>query len=653
MARPRALWLAPLCLCLAMAPVAAAPATGPAPAKIPPAVAAALPPLPTERVVTGEFVRVRNGQFTLAGRPFRFVGANVDPLHGDRNRPVAQQLIAGVASDGLTVARIWALGEGGADADDWLRHFQLFRFGPYAFLEDSYVLLDNVLAAARHYGVRVILTLSNNWGDYGGVPQYLRWAGTDPSGLNQEAFYSHPRTREFYRAGLLKLLLRRNTVTGVRYVDDPAIFAWELMNESVVLTERGRAARIAWIREMAAFIREYDPNHMISAGLLGYSTRRDRDEWLRVMRLPEVDYADSHIYPESLEGWREGRGAARLFDLLDDRAALARYVLKKPLVIGEFSFRTDGARTLYGKPRADWFRRFLTHHFKNRGAGALVWLYEPYQLWNGKVRDFGIHIDHPDTLDVRTAVREVSTQVKNPDPMTFGPDNPRIVAAHTAGLQTKLLFDPIVVTPGPAPQPHARWSQPTPDAFALAIPPVDFFQAAFERSGSWAGGQVVHVYAADAGDLTYRFTAPPRAPGPAGDGIDIVSAHLELRLSSEWPGVNAPRDGGSTVEVLIDGVRVGVLDAPPDDGSGDRRQLSITDRAVLSRLSRGVHTLVFRVPYSARANGLAIYGDYRGDEPPPAGEFTPILLRLRLSRPVYLPSPASRKVTKTTGENHP
>ena len=37
--------------------------------------------------------------------------------------------------------------------------------------------LDAVVAEAGRLGLRLIVTLSNNWGDYGGIPMYLAWAG--------------------------------------------------------------------------------------------------------------------------------------------------------------------------------------------------------------------------------------------------------------------------------------------------------------------------------------------------------------------------------------------------------------------------------------------------------------------------------------------
>lgn len=609
-------------------------------------------PSRSEPIVTGEFVRARRGEFVLAGKPFRFVGANIDPLHGDVNRPRYKELIAALAEDGLTVARVWALGEGTEEADSWLRNYQLFRAGPYSFIEDSYVALDHVLAVARLHGVRVMLTLANNWTDYGGAPMYLQWTSAPSWGLHHESFYSHPRTREFYRAGLLKLLTRRNTVTGVMYVDDPTIFAWELMNESTAFSDRGLNARVAWVHEMAALIREYDKNHMISAGVLGYTLQRERQEWLRIQQLPEVDFCDSHIYPESLEGFADGRGEGRVLELLDDRAALCRHVARKPLVIGEFAYHTDAGKRLHGRPRSEWFTRFLSQHYRNRGSGAFVWLYEPYQLWNGKVRDFAIHIDHPDTDDVRQVLITTAAKLSAGGPAAFGPDNPRIIAAQHSGLQTQPLYDPIVVKPGPRQLPHASYLRPDDKTALLAIPPAEFAQSAWERSGVWTEGKAAHVYGADHGEWTYRFAAPPLLPSQV-----VTAIELELRISSEWPVLPAPPEGGSPVEVYIDELLVGRLAAAADDGFGDRHRLELTDPALRLRLSRGRHTLRLRVPPGRGSHGLCIYGDYLAlppdNEPPPTGEFSPLLLRYHLASTPYFPPPSFRRLNATQGDKRP
>ena len=57
--------------------------------------------------------------------------------------------------------------------------------------------------------------------------------------------------------------------------------------------------------------------------------------------------------------------------------------------------------------------------------------------------------------------------------------------------------------------------------------------------------------------------------------------------------------------------RLGSFVAVPDDGTGERQRLQLTDPDLRQRLSAGVHTLRFRSPASRRAYGLCIYGDYR------------------------------------------
>lgn len=575
-----------------------------------------------EPIPDGAFVRTRGTEFVVGDKPFRFVGANIDPLHGDINRPRAAEIIRALPKDGLTVARVWVLGEGLPDASDWSRRFELFRAGPTDFIEDSFILLDQVLAEARQAGVRVILTLSNNWKDYGGAPMYLRWAGLSSEGLGLEEFYRNEKTRAFFRSHLSRMLERKNSITGVRYIDDPTIFAWELMNESTVLTSAGQKARTAWIGEMARLIKERDPHHLVSAGLLGYSMRAERAEWIRTHQLPEVDYCDSHLYMQSSEG---GISLARMRQFLDDRAQLARYVIRKPLVIGEFGFRTDGEQQYLGLPRGRWFQELLVRLFRDQGAGALVWIYQPY---HGRPRDYGIYIDRPDTDDVRAILRRFAEQLhKGFSP----PPNPRLSAAR----KDSLLYDPLITLYGTHPV-HDSWQRLPGGAMELAIPVGQYLRARFERTGVWDGQPVAHAYGADAGTYVYRFASPavarpagaratPAQAAPAARSLAAVE--IEARLSSEWPGAVSPADGGSLIAVLIDGQPVAERQVITDNGLGQRERFTITAPAVLARLGTGVHTLTFAVREGPQAHGLCIYGDWMAPEPAPAGEFTPLLIR--------------------------
>jgi endo-1,4-beta-mannosidase len=59
------------------------------------------------------------------------------------------------------------------------------------------------------------------------MEQYVTWANTN----NITTFYTDPALRTMFKAYIQKLVTRVNTKTGVAYIDDPAIFGWELANE--------------------------------------------------------------------------------------------------------------------------------------------------------------------------------------------------------------------------------------------------------------------------------------------------------------------------------------------------------------------------------------------------------------------------------------
>ena len=84
-----------------------------------------------------------------------------------------------------------------------------FRTGPTGWRENAFEALDRTLAIAREKKIRLILVLSNNWGDHGGIPQYYDWfhtthearggGGKYPNTKDSLFFYEDPRARSAYR----------------------------------------------------------------------------------------------------------------------------------------------------------------------------------------------------------------------------------------------------------------------------------------------------------------------------------------------------------------------------------------------------------------------------------------------------------------------
>jgi len=334
-----------------------------------------------------KFVRQRGGRFVIGQKPFRFVGANVAVMYRDEDRERMPETLREAAQVGIKVVRVWAFGEGGPDDvkpmkdfEDWPRH-HYFRRAPGEWNEDAFVHLDKVIAEAAKNNIYVQLCLTNWWRDTGGVTQYLRWAGINDAaddsynfGINNERamlFYTNPQTRRLYREHLEKLGTRRNTITGVMYRDDPAIFGWELMNEAQAITGRW-AERRAWFEEMSAYLKSLDPNHLIAPGAWGYRSSSERREWLADHAIPTIDYCDVHSYPrDDHDSFVDSPQALKEF--IENRVAAA-YSLRKPLVLGEFGM---GVEEFNGASQLEWYRALFEGNVRAGAGGVMFWILTP------------------------------------------------------------------------------------------------------------------------------------------------------------------------------------------------------------------------------------------------------------------------------------
>lgn len=344
-------------------------------------------PSSTTSGAPNQIVRQRGGRFFVGNKPFRFVGANVAVMYRDEDRARMPETLQQAAQAGIKVVRVWAFGEGGPndvkpmkDFDDWPRN-HYFRLAPGQWNEDAFVHLDKVIAEAAKNHIYVQLCLTNWWRDTGGVTQYLRWAGINDAaddsynfGINNEKailFYTNPETRRLYREHVEKLATRRNTLTGVLYRDDPAIFGWELMNEAQAITGRW-AERRAWIAEMSEYLKSLDPNHMIAPGAWGYRSSSERREWLADHAIPTIDYCDVHSYPrDDHDSFVDSPQALKEF--IENRAAAA-FSIRKALVFGEFGMGVEGHN---GASQLEWYKAFFEGNVRAGAAGAMFWIFTP------------------------------------------------------------------------------------------------------------------------------------------------------------------------------------------------------------------------------------------------------------------------------------
>jgi mannan endo-1,4-beta-mannosidase len=248
----------------------------------------------------------------------------------------------------------------------------VIQSAPGVYREDGLRGLDLALAEAHAHHLRVILTLTNNWAAFGGLPRYAQWAHVPP----EEAVHT-AQIREWI-AGYARMLANRvNVFTGVTYRDDPTIFAVELVNELRCRHcdegDDATAFQLALAHDVALAF----PHHLIADGGEGFdddpslypglarSTTVSGDEGTAFHRLaesPDIDLVSYHLYPDEW-GLKPDETAA----YIDRHEEIAR-AAGKVAYLGEF-----GEQTL-DDDRAGTYDQWLSRLFlRDAGALALVW----------------------------------------------------------------------------------------------------------------------------------------------------------------------------------------------------------------------------------------------------------------------------------------
>ncbi|MBI5394533.1 MAG: hypothetical protein HZA91_04475, partial [Verrucomicrobia bacterium] len=179
------------------------------------------------------FITRRGDKLYDGEKEFRFIGANMPglvlPYDWTLSLPERMHLpTPWEQEDALKtldqmngrVVRTWNLPMRGLKEEPKPWHYVL---GPGKFNEEAFKVVDNLFALANKYGMRVILDLTAESGDYlGGIGTYA-----DYRGKKRAEFYTDPQVKEDYKATVRHVLMRTNTITGVAYRDDKAVLAWQ------------------------------------------------------------------------------------------------------------------------------------------------------------------------------------------------------------------------------------------------------------------------------------------------------------------------------------------------------------------------------------------------------------------------------------------
>jgi mannan endo-1,4-beta-mannosidase len=306
----------------------------------------------------------------LDGGDFRFVGSNLYNAAGDPNiyecgpwmsQPDAElsNWFSHARTDyGATVIRFWA--------------YQTYTQGG-----TNWQALDRVFGLAQEYGLHVIPVLENQW------PECTQ------GGYKTASWYATSYTSPY---GGYALSYRDYVGRVVqRYRADPAILGWALMNEAESKTSAGTAdpeSLYAFARDMSAYIKALDPNHLVMLGVIGGAQPGVAgSNYARLLGLDTIDIAEFHDY---LADDAPLPGAAYPGDPLGvlatasgglGQAMRSAAEAQKPIVVSEAGMTTclsiNGSTVQTPDSRASRFAAKLGAFFGAGGAGYLIWAWHP------------------------------------------------------------------------------------------------------------------------------------------------------------------------------------------------------------------------------------------------------------------------------------
>lgn len=337
--------------------------------------------------------------FCLNGNYYYFAGTNTYDMftYGDGSSTATQDQIennfmnkaeidshmAALESDHVSVLRLWMFNH---------QTWHGFESSKGVYNEPEFEEFDYIIQSAIAHNIKLLPTLENYWPDYGGIDQRLAWEGLPTGDANRWVFFNQakcPGCFTQYENYVNYVLNHVNHYSGVAYKNEPAIFAWELMNEpryqNATPNENTTGTTLrAWVDTMGAYIKSIDPNHMLDAGLEGHQSSYgfggdEGNPFVYIQESPYIDFTSAHPYPT--ESWAN-LTLAQTEALIDKWVSDSHNIVGKPFFMGEFNVLSY----VVGSNRPAWWNGMMGEIEKDGGDGDAFWWYET----NGNDPNYGV-----------------------------------------------------------------------------------------------------------------------------------------------------------------------------------------------------------------------------------------------------------------------
>ena len=290
------------------------------------------------------FVGHSGTQFTLAGQPFTFTGFNIYQANSRSNCSYT------MGTGGALDTALNGIGSGSEVFRSWFFQSLATTGG-----KRDWSAFDHTLAVAKAHGVKVVVTLGNQWGSCEGS-QYL--------------------TDIWYTGGYKTQVISGDTVPYRQYVqeivsrykNDPTIAMWQLINEAEIKTGKSASScspttdLYNFAADVSGLIKSIDPNHLVNLGTMGGGQCGSQGgDYQKLGSIPTIDVLEFHDYGHD--------STAMPTNLASD--ITASKALGKPIFVGEAGIQDTTAGSL--SARASEFDAKCTAQFRAGVGGFLVW----------------------------------------------------------------------------------------------------------------------------------------------------------------------------------------------------------------------------------------------------------------------------------------
>ncbi|KAF8199077.1 mannanase [Pholiota molesta] len=362
-----------------------------------PTTTAAPPPAASGFVTTsGTAFSLNGAKFTVVGENSYWVGL-MGYSTADMN-----QAFSDIASAGSTVVRTWGFSEvtspSGIYYQSWSGSTPTVNTGSTGLGN-----FDNVVAAAKANGIRLIVALTNNWSDYGGMDVYVKQI---LNSANHDLFYTDATVIAAYK-NYIKAFVGR-------YVNEPTIMAWELANEPRCTGSTGTSTGTCktttittWIGEISAYIKSIDSNHLVALGDEGFFNEPSAPtypyqgsegiDFNANLAISSIDFGTFHSYPDS---WGQTANDSLWGTQWIADHATSQKSAGKPVIIEEFGVTSNQA-TIY----TSWLNEVVSSGL----TGELIWQAGSHFSTGDTPNDgFAVYIDGP----VFPVIKAAAAQLK-------------------------------------------------------------------------------------------------------------------------------------------------------------------------------------------------------------------------------------------------